>query len=162
MEEGFLDLGGIDPEIIPEIKTDLKKPNSSRDVVFKKEGVLVGLSENRFVYLVFAFQKVCEEYGIDYNECLLLIYLEELGLFPLKIRVCSKTFFIRDYVLKGLVFEDYSHKGKKLYRLSKRALEILKRLDDLLSDDSRFVGMNRNTETHPKIKMKDALSNYFR
>ena len=112
--------------------------------------------------LLFSFQKVCKEYGIGYDECLVLLYLYELGLFGLRINIFKKRINLGDYLLKDFIKEDYSHYDKKLYKLSSLGSEIVKCLLQYSSDTTNYVGENRSVGLGLKNKVTSALSNYFR
>lgn len=146
------------PEVIP----DVKKESTTKNVLFKKSNVIVESSGSKLCYLIFGFQKVCEEYGIDYDECIVLMYLEELGLFKLQVQVFKRRVVLGDYLLKELIEEDYSHRKKKLYRLTKRGNDIVKGIYNTISDNSRLIGENRSVDLGLGNKVSSILSNYFR
>lgn len=158
----FVNLDNEKPELIKNVGKSAVKPNSSKEISQRKEGVVVESSGLNNRYLLFVLQDVCDFYGIDFEECLVLLYLEELSIFNLHIRLLSRRINLGDYVLKSLIIEDYSHRGKRLYRLSKYGKEIIERIDKGLSDVSKYVGENRSVDSGADINVKSALSSYFK
>lgn len=148
-------------EVIPDIGDNYRKPGSVRDVVFKKTNVIVEPSGSNFSYLIFGLEKTAERFGIDYDRCLVLMYLEELGLFGSRIDISGRTVRVSEYQRYGLVVSDYSHNGKELFKLTNRALEILGNIKKVLDDESKFVGANRSTDIATDKKVKSVLSDYF-
>ena len=150
-----------EPEIINDIDVS-KKLESTKKILFQKSVVEVESSNMDLLYLVFGIQKACDEYGIDYEECLVLMYLKELGMFNLQLNVFSRRLNLGDYVLKGLIDEDYSHKSKKLYRLSKRGIKIVDSILKTISNKTKLIPQNRVVDLSLENKVSSVVSNYFK
>lgn len=144
-----------------EIINGTNKSLNTKDVLFRKANMVVESSQINFSYLIFSLQKVCQKYGIDYDECIMLMYLQELGLFSIQLKVLKRTVRLGDYLLKELIVEDYSHKNKKLYRLSDVGKDIVKEIYSNVSDNTRYVGENRSTDLGVDTKVTAMLSKYF-
>ena len=158
---GFIDVENEVPEDIPKLSEGIKKPGSVSSLTLRRQNVIVENTGWKMSFLLFGFQKVCNEYGIDYQECLVLLYLRELGLTGLRLAVFGKRIDLGLYIEKGFLVEDYSHEGKRLYKLTSRSFKIISRIDEVLSDNSSYIGENRKTDVSVDVKVKKTLSGYF-
>jgi len=140
---------------------EVRKDSFTKEVLFKRSSVSVDSLKENNLYIIFGIQKVCDDYGIDYEECLMMMYLYELGLFGLQLSIESRRFNLGDYLLKDLICEDYSHKRKKLYRLSKLGNSIVNQILKSISDVSMFSTKNRSCDLEVDLKLKNTISSYL-
>tara|TARA_R100000781_G_C4081320_1_gene127850 strand:- start:3032 stop:3538 length:507 start_codon:yes stop_codon:yes gene_type:complete len=149
-------------EKIKDVPKEIGKSNAVKDVAFVRANVVVESTGLELCFLIFAFQEACNKYGIDYEECVVLCYLYELGLFGLQIDVLERRIRLGDYMSKKFIEEDWSHEFKKLYKLSKFGVEIVEYIFRTLGEKDRYIGDNRETGKGTELKMKGVLSKYFK
>ena len=143
------------------MKSRRKKPNGITDITFKKTNVIVESSASNFSYMLFGLKSTCDKYAIDYEKCLILMYLEELGIFAIDLKIFSDSKKLTDYSAQGLIISDNMANGKNLYKLSKSGLEIVENIKNVMADESKFINLNRAVDVEADKKIKGALFEYF-
>ena len=83
-------------ELPVEIKS-VNKKDLIKDLIFKKKIVEVESKNLKSSYMIFAFQKIKQKYGIDYDTIIILNYLNELNLFSMRLKVERRTVVLSDY-----------------------------------------------------------------
>lgn len=136
-----------------------KKANSIKGILNKSKNIKVEESDIDMFYLIFSLGKVCEDYNIAYEDCVILLYLYELGVFPLSLEVHSKMIRLKGYLLIDLIKEEGVFNGKKLYSLTNTSNDILKKIFSF--DYTRVKHKNRVVETGVGLKVSSALNSYF-
>lgn len=150
------------------IESPVKFKNVSKtgliaDIVFKESKTAVKGNVSKYSYMIFAFQKVIEKYGINAEMILALLYFKELKVFGYYVRVENKTLLMKDYLMFGLVELEPKQKSNKSYKLTTKANEILSDFAEYVNNGDKHISKNRNDniELDPESKAKDALSTYF-
>lgn len=138
-----------------------EKPDSIRNVMFSRGNIIVESTNLDMCYIAHAFQDTCHKYGIDFEECAVLLYIYELGLVNLKLKMTGKEFWLTNYVQKGFLDEDWSHNTKKLYRLSNYGMEIINYISKCMFNKDKYIGKNRITDIDVETRMKSTLTDYF-
>lgn len=142
------------------IKVVRKKVLTS-EVLFQKKNVVVESDNLEMAYTIFALQALSEKYKLSYDSLLVLLYLQELSLFAMKIRIFNRLFKLDNLFHLGYIKEDYSNNNKKLFRLTEKAIPVVKEFYDLLLNSSSFISSNRQTDLDLNNKVKSTLGNYF-
>lgn len=142
------------------IKVVRKKVLTS-EVLFQKKNVVVESDNLEMAYTIFALQALSDKYKLSYDSLLVLLYLQELSLFAMKIRIFNRLFKLDNLFHLGYIKEDYSNNNKKLFRLTEKAIPVVKEFYDLLLNSSSFISSNRQTDLDLNNKVKSTLGNYF-
>lgn len=152
----------IDIKSENEVKVSVvRKKNLIKDIIDKETVIVVESKKSKYSYMIFAFQKIQEKYGINYDTIIVVMYLNELDLFSNKITIENRVITLTDYVRLGLVVKEHKVSGKNLYKLTERSKEILSEFNDLVKNSSQFISENRTTEIGVDSKVSDVLSKYF-
>ena len=139
----------------------LKKNGLSNNKMFKQKEVLFNGVSLEMSYTILALQKISEKHNINYDKILTLLYLQELGLFRLTVKVVSRTVLIKDFIRMGYVQEDYSKKRIVLHKLSDLGLGLVQEFYKTLENHDEFISCNRETEIKLDKKIRSTLSGYF-
>lgn len=148
----------IDNEIPIEI-TNIN--NNDGKLVFKQKSVIVENENSSFGYIFFCLEILMEKYLLDYEEVLLLLYLNELVLFDRKIKVIERIVDLGIYLRMGYIKENYSYKKKKLYNLSDKGLDVVNDFLKTINNRDSLILENRKTEIALESKVKSVLGDYF-
>lgn len=125
----------------------------------KQEAVAI-VSDNPLSYLIFNLQEVSEKYNLSYEKIVMLIYLKELSVFALDIKIVNRKVKLTEYLSSGLITLDYSVK-KNLYKVSDLGSQIISDLQNSIKNSSSFYTQNRQTDIDVDNKIKSALSGLF-
>lgn len=150
---------------------EMKKINDS-SVPIKIDGVIeidggfdleiktkiINSKNSNLLFMVFAFQEITQDFGVDYETVIVLHYLYELDMFNIKIHVLKNKINLYDYINLGLIEKVYSIKNKNFYRLTKRSNDIIKRFSKVLENNSEILLKNRVYDMDSETIMKSVLS----
>lgn len=148
------------PVDIPSIKVDNKDKYVDKPVMVKKEIVVEG-SKSNLPYTLFHLQKLKQEFGISYEDFLVLIYLQELSIFSLRIQVLDRRIDYGSFLKEGFIEQDYTQSNKNLYRVSDVGNFIIKSFVAMQKDSDAFISENRKTSLDVDSTVSSALSGYF-
>lgn len=151
---------------IRKIDTKTEQPIKIKAVEKK---VLPGILSKRIVnnanspysYLLFCLEILMEKYVLDYDEVLIFLYLHELGLFELKIKILERKINLGIYLRLGYICENYSHRKQKLYKLTDKGIGVITEFYKIMNNRDSFISANRKTEIALKSKVKAVLGDYF-
>lgn len=142
------------------IKVVRKKALTS-EVLFQKKNVVVESDNLEMAYTIFSLQALSDKYKLSYDSLLVLLYLQELSLFSMKIRIFNRSIKLNNLFHLGYIKEDYSNNNKKLFKLTEKAIPVVKEFYYLLSNSSSFISSNRKTDLDLNNKVKSTLGDYF-
>jgi len=140
---------------------DVSKNGLTKEKLFEKKDIVIIGKSRKSSYLIFGIYDTAEKYDIKPDWVIMLLYLHELELFNLEIRVLGKLHRIGEYKNHGLIKPNYSNNGKRLYCLSQKGLKVIEYLYSCLDDNSKYILKNRQTDVDLDSKVKGVLSNYF-
>ena len=140
----------------------LVKNGITKEMVFSQSKIVVSDENLKMSYIVFVLQKMSLEYNLSYENILLLVYLKELGLFRLQLDLLDKKPQIGHFENKGFIEQDYSIRGKTLYKLTSEGLCFVQEFYSLMSSPDPFLSFNREVDTGLDKNMKSFLDGYFR
>ncbi len=129
--------------------------------IFKKAKISIGSQNIKSSYLIFHLEDISVKEAISYEKILMILYLHELGLFTLRINISGREFYLIEIMNLGYIVQDYSHKGNKLYKLTKEGIDIVNDFNDRLKDNSPLIAKNRETDADLDRQVKSALDDYF-
>ena len=150
----------IDNEESIEIKKVVKN-SLTNEVIFDKKKLIVESDNLNTAYTIFSLQNLTDKYSLDYDRLLIILYLKELNLFSLRIKVLDRSILLRSFIPSGFIVEDYSNNNKKLFKLTDKSIRIVKEFYDSLSNNSSFLSKNREAELDVDSKVKSVLGDYF-
>jgi len=144
---------------IPETIVPVK--NKETDIAFNQKVIVVENVNSSYGYILLCLEILMEEHLLDYEEVLLFLYLQELGLFELKIKVRERNMDLSMYLRMGYIQENYSHKKNRLFNLSDKSLCVVNDFIKIINNRDSFISENRKTEITLDNKVKSVLGNYF-
>jgi len=139
-------------KITTDKKRTIKNIFIDNSIIIKSIG---GLS-----YLPFVYQEIYTKFGMSTDDVNLIIYLNELSLFSLKLMVIDKEVSLKDFYQREYVVSDFIKNNIQLYRLSDKSKIILKEFNYLLKSNDKFIKYNRQTDIDLETKMKSVLRSY--
>ena len=138
-----------------------KKNPLNKKRVFNKEDIIVKSSEVNLSFLIFHFEEIKKRYNIDYQDVMILLYLQELGLFRSSLIVFGLKIDLKELTRVGYVIESFKNKTNVLYKLTDRANEVLFELNLLIKNNNGNIMKNRTTDLSLEAKTKGVLDNYY-
>lgn len=145
------------PVDIPSINVD----KSANKAVFLNKDIIVEGSKSGLPYTLFHLQKLKQDFGISYEDFFILIYLQELSIFSLRIQVLDRRFDYGSFLKEGYIDRDYTDPKKNLYKVSEVGLFIIKRFIYMQKNSDAFMSENRQTSLDVDTTVSSALSGYF-
>jgi len=139
----------------------IQKNALTNEVLFDKKKIVVESDNLKTSYTIFCLQSLNAKYNLSYDNLLILIYLQELSLFEIKITILNRRIKLDSFIFSEHIIEDYSNNNKKLYKLTDKSIRIVKEFYELLSNNSYFLSKNRQTELDLDNKVKSVLGNFF-
>lgn len=139
----------------------VKKTGLIVDLVSSEKNIVIESKKLKTSYMIFAFQKVYEDFGIDYETIVVLSYLNELTLFSIRLSVQSRNLYLMDYIKLGLIKKDNTIKHKSLYRLTEKSLNIVNKFNYIIENPDSFIEKNREADLDVDSKVSNALEKYF-
>lgn len=144
-------------KIVGSLKKDLSYVNK-----FRLGDIKVPSTKIELCYLIFKIEKISKEYGIDYKDVLMVLYLYELGLFKAVVNIEGKTYMLKNLKQKKIIKNNNSNRGKMMYSLDTKGFEIVRNLLSSLDFDSSIEDDNRVTLLENEDEMDKLLEGYFR
>lgn len=135
--------------------------NKETDIAFNQKVIVVENANSSYGYILLCLEILMEEHLLEYEEVLLFLYLQELGLFELKIKLRERNMDLSMYLRMGYLQENYSHKKNRLFNLSEKGLCVVNDFVKIINNRDSFISENRKTEINLENKVKSVLGNYF-
>lgn len=135
--------------------------NKETDIAFNQKVIVVENVNSSYGYILLCLEILMEEHLLDYEEVLLFLYLQELGLFELKIKLRERNMDLSMYLRMGYLQENYSHKKSRLFNLSDKGLCVVNDFIKIINNRDSFISENRKTEIKLDNKVKSVLGDYF-
>jgi hypothetical protein len=144
----------------------ISKEDIIKDKVLRETRIIdTDLFKIRFI--IFHVQSICNEYGLSYEELLLIVYLKELVVFESMVTVIDNSFKIAILAKYGFC-EPYSETGfkrysKGRYKLSRKGLEVADKFIISINNVDEYLLENRmgDEELNLERSLKGFLSGYF-
>lgn len=150
----------VNSETPVEIKTT-KKVGLISEITSIQKDIVVQSKKTNTSFMIFAFQKIQEKYGIDYDTILMLTYLSELSLFSIRLKIQSRGVYLLNYIDLGLIQKDYSVKNRSVYRLTPKSEKIVSEFVELVDNPDDVLEKNREVDLDVDTKVSSVLSKYF-
>mgnify|MGYP003640703375 CR=1 FL=1 len=141
-------------------KKPVKKALTKKSL-FKERVKKVEVNKYNTSFLIFHLLDFEKKYDISQYNLMLLLYLKDLALFPTQLEIVGRTIKLKELLTIKLIEEDYSVRGKVLYRLSLRGILIVDEFNSVIKDSTKYYLDNRNTDIDTESKIKSNIANYF-
>jgi len=145
------------------VKIDFKynKKALTRKQVFNKEEIVMKSTDVKTSYLIFQLQEIKEKYKISYEKILVLLYLQELGLFSDPIKVFGEKIKLAEFIHAGYMAESFNNKSTVLYKLTDRGVGIVLEFNSLVDNNEGNIMKNRSTDLSLEAKTKGVLADFY-
>ena len=151
-----LDVGEEEVNVVVENKKAL-----TRDILFKEEEKVVEANKYEISFLIFHLIDFEKRHRISQDKLIILLYLRELSLFSIQIKVLNRTIRLGEFLSMKLIEEDYSKRGVKLYKLSLSGILLVDEFNTITRDNSKYLLDNRHTDIDAESSIKASISSYF-
>ena len=141
---------------------NIKKESLSETELFKQKEIIVNTDKLSPLYTIFYLEELSEKYLLTYEEILTMLYLYELGLFKLTVKVIHANIYVSNYLKLGYIVKDFKHKRIQLYKLSDKGFNVVNDFFKLSENRNSYLSYNRQTGVDTEGKLKSTLSNYFK
>lgn len=132
------------------------------DLIKAENELTVASTKRKTAYMIFAFDRARERFGIDYETIIVLNYLNELKVFTLTVMIDNKRFLLGDYIELGLIGREYKVRHKDFYCLTQKSIDIVDSFNSMLEDTNELISENRVTDLDVETKVSDVLAKYFK
>tara|TARA_R110000772_G_scaffold35637_7_gene85838 strand:- start:347 stop:832 length:486 start_codon:yes stop_codon:yes gene_type:complete len=136
-----------------------KKEALTKEILFEEKPIVVTANVSEGSYFIFGLLEIENRFGINSEKMILLLYLKELGIFSLQLKILHRTFRIGDF--NNLIEQDFSRRGKTLYRLSMDGIKVIDEFNKIMSDNSKYLLANRHTDLDVDSAVSAKLAGYF-
>lgn len=112
-------------------------------------------------FTIFHLQETANKFGLEYDDILVVLYLQELVFFKTGIKVLDRGIALSVYIRLGLVEEEMKYDRKGYYKLSKLGNEVANFFNQASNND-KYLNSNREVEVDDiDFNVKSALSGFF-
>lgn len=136
--------------------------NLDYTVKYKKD-FQITCGEKGMLFLLLVLNDLKPIYRIEIEDFLKLLYLYELGVFPIMVDIGDKhSFRLTDYVGKRFIERDYEASDKKeWYKLTVLGYEIVEKIFDRLNDLNQYKYRNREALMSVDNQAEHLIRRYF-
>lgn len=129
-----------------------------------KKDFVIDSSKLNICFLIFSMNEFLIKHQLNHEELLIILYLFELGLFPLLINLNrGSDYRLQSFLKKGLIEKEENVDNKKnLHRLSDVGLNLVKDVFYQLEKSDDFIGFNREILMDLDSRSTDILNKYFK
>lgn len=152
----MFDVKKIKESDVPLEKTNAKKKVLKSIDLFSETEFIVK-SGNSLWQLIFCFEKMKSK--VDIETLLMLMYLQNLYLFPLRIVVNDKKHNIKSYIQREFIKIDYSN-NDGFYKLTEYSKSLIDDFNKFFLEKDVFLNKNRVTDIDLDSKLNSILSRF--
>jgi hypothetical protein len=128
------------------------------EVVSAKE-IISNPTLNDYSYTLFVLETISSKMMLNYDEILVILYLNDLVVFGKKIDVPSGWYMLDGIIKRGFADKDYSFKDKDIYRLSEKGINVVDEYLRLFKEKDKW--MNLKTTLSDDSVVKSVIADYF-